>query len=423
MAGPRGGFALLEELEQGAAVPVRMLVGLVEVAGTPAPVSEAHLAVVGHGRVAGDQAEEVALAGPVRPEHGHPLAVPDLGVEGIGQAVQRQPLDHERLATGASAAEADVDPLFLHELRGSGPLLEVPEAGLGRLQLGREAVGDLGPLPHHTDELDQPGPLVLPFRGVAGEAVVPGVPSLVVGGEAAAVGPGALGLDGADLGGDGGQQLTVVADEEDGLGAPAQLVLEPALRDVQEVVGLVEEQDGGVAPEQRLERQPLLLSARAGGHRSRADRLVRLAQHLGRDRVPEDLELVAADLGPVADRLGVGHGGAGVVGLGEVVGLGLGQPGVDPLRGDGRERRQQLVDRRAVADRADELGHDGHAAVHGDGAVCSRQLAADDAQEGGLPGAVDADEGDVVTVADVERRVLEQGVAARPGPAQVADLE
>ena len=366
----------------------------------------------------------MALARAVRPEHGHPLAVPDLGVEGIGQAVQRQPLDHERLASGAPAAQADVDPLVLHELRGLGPLLEVPEAGLGRLQLGREPVGDLGPLPHHADELDQAGPLVLPLRGVAGEAVVPGVPGLVVGGEAAAVGPGALGLDGDDLGGDAGQQLAIVADEEDGLGAPPQLVLEPALaRDVQEVVGLVEEQDGGVAPEQRLERQPLLLAARAGGHPSRADRLVGLAQHLGGDRVPEDLELVAADLGPVADGLGVGHGGAGVVGLGEVVGLGLGQPGVDPLRGDGSERRQQLVDRRAVADRADELGHDGHAPVHGDGAVGSRQLAADDAQEGGLPGAVDADEGDVVTVADAERRVLEQGVAAGPGPAQVADLE
>ena len=273
-------------------------------------------------------------------------------------------------------------------------------------------------------ELDQAGPLVLPLRGVTGEAVVPGVPGLVVGGEAAAVGPRALGLDGDDLGGDAGQQLAIVADEEDGLGAAAQLVLQPALaRDVQEVVGLVQEQDGGVAAEQRLERQALLLAARARGHRPGADGLVGLAQHLGGDRVPEDLELVAADLGPVADGLGVGDGGAGVVGLGEVVGLGLGQAGVDPQRGERSEGRQQLVDRRAVADRADELGHDRHAAVHGDGAVGSGQLAADEAQQGGLPGAVDADEGDVVTVADAERRVLEEGVAAGPGPAQVADLE
>ena len=106
---PADDVALLEELEQGAAVPVRVLVGLVEVARDD-PGAEAHLAVVRHARVAGDQAEEVALARAVRPEHGHPLAVPDLGVEGVGQAVQREPLDHERLAPGAPAARGGRRP-------------------------------------------------------------------------------------------------------------------------------------------------------------------------------------------------------------------------------------------------------------------------------------------------------------------------
>ena len=42
----------------------------------------------------------------------------------------------------------------------------------------------------------------------------------------------------------------------------AQLALEPALgRDVEEVVGLVEQQHVVVAAQERLERQPLLLAA------------------------------------------------------------------------------------------------------------------------------------------------------------------
>ena len=288
---------------------------------------EADLAVVGDGGVPGDEPEEVALAGSVGAEDGDALAVPELGVERVGEAMERQPLDHQRLAAGAASAQADVDHLVLDQLRWLGALVEVAQPGLGRLEPAGEGVGDLGPLPHHLHQLHQPGPLVLPQRGVAGQALVPSRPGLVVAGEPAAVGPRALGLDGDDLGRGAGQQLAVVADEQDGLGAAAQLVLEPPLAgDVEEVVRLVEEQDGGIAPQQRLEREALLLAAGAGGDPAVADLVEGEPQDLGGDGVPEDLDLVPADLGPVADRLGVGDGRRRVVRAGLVQRLGPGEP-------------------------------------------------------------------------------------------------
>ena len=85
---------------------------------------------------------------------------------------------------------------------------------------------------------------------------------LGIAGEAAAVAPRAIGLDGDDLGGRGGEQLAVVADVEDRLAGRRQLALEPALAGhVEEVVRLVEQQDVVVAAEQDLEGHPLLLAA------------------------------------------------------------------------------------------------------------------------------------------------------------------
>jgi len=98
--------------------------GLVEVTGDDAS-SEPHLAVVRDRAVAGDQAQEVALTGAVRAEYGHPLTVPDLGVEDVGQAVQRHGLEHERLATGATALDADVDLLLPHRLGRLAALVEL----------------------------------------------------------------------------------------------------------------------------------------------------------------------------------------------------------------------------------------------------------------------------------------------------------
>ena len=74
-----------EDLEQRGADQLGVVVGLVEVAGHD-PGAEAHVAGVLDAVVAGQQPQEVALAGAVGPEHGDALAVPDLGVERVGQA-------------------------------------------------------------------------------------------------------------------------------------------------------------------------------------------------------------------------------------------------------------------------------------------------------------------------------------------------
>jgi hypothetical protein len=59
-----------------------------------------------------------------------------------------------------------------------------------------------------------------------------------------------------------GQQLAVVADEQDRLGRRGDPLLQPALaRHVEEVVRLVEQQHLVRATQQRLQDQPLLLAA------------------------------------------------------------------------------------------------------------------------------------------------------------------
>ena len=106
----------------------------------------------------------MALAGTVATEHGDPLAVPQLEVERIGQAVQLELLDGERPLAGARAAEAHVDALLADAARALARLEELAKPALGGLQRGRERVADLGPSAHLDDELLEPLALVLVQR-------------------------------------------------------------------------------------------------------------------------------------------------------------------------------------------------------------------------------------------------------------------
>jgi hypothetical protein len=78
----------------------------------------------------------------------------------------------------------------------------------------------------------------------------------------AAVDPGAVALQRDDRVDGGGEDVAVVGDHQDRLGGGGDAPLELALgRDVEEVVGLVEQQQRGVGAEQVLEHEPLALAA------------------------------------------------------------------------------------------------------------------------------------------------------------------
>ena len=97
----------------------------------------------------------------------------------------------------------------------------------------------------------EPLALVVVQRLIAVQLVEVAAAGIRIAGEAAAVAPRFIGLDGDDLGGGGGEQLAVVADVEDRLAGRRQLALEPALAGhIEEVVRFVEQQDVVVAVEQ-----------------------------------------------------------------------------------------------------------------------------------------------------------------------------
>ena len=225
------------------------------------------------GLVAGEQAEEVALAHAVGAEHGHPLAEPHLEVERVGEAVELELLDDDGPLAGARPAEAHVDALLADGDRLLGALDELAQPALGGLELGGEGVRDLGAPPHLGDQGLEATTLVLVQGVVVGELVEVAAAGRGVTGEPAAVGPRPVRLHGDHLGRRRREQLPVVADVEHRLGRSHELAFEPALGvDVEEVVGLVEEQDVVVAAQQHLEGDPLLLAAGERVQRTVADR-------------------------------------------------------------------------------------------------------------------------------------------------------
>ena len=100
-----------------------------------------------------EQPQEVALAGAVRTEDRDAFAVPDLGRERVGEAVQFELLDGQGALAGALTAEVDVDPLLADLCRLVVLLVELAEPALGSLQSRREHLADLGPSAHLGHEL------------------------------------------------------------------------------------------------------------------------------------------------------------------------------------------------------------------------------------------------------------------------------
>ena len=252
---------VVEDRQQRLAAPFGVLVGLVEQPGDDAG-TEAEAAVVLDRRVAGEKAQEVALAGAVGAEDGDPLAEVDLEVERIGQPVERELFDDERPPSGARPAETHRDALLADVRRALLALEEVTQAALGSFQLRGEDVGGTGAAAHLGDEVLEVLVLLVVLRSVSVELVEVCPPGSGVAGEPATERPRAVPLDRHDLRRRGGQQLAIVTDVQHRLARRLELALEPALGiDVEEVVGFVEEQDLGVAAQQHLQGEALLLAA------------------------------------------------------------------------------------------------------------------------------------------------------------------
>ena len=167
------------------ALPVWATGLIVDVADRP--VLDVGVAAAGR-----EQPQEVRLAGAVGPEHGHPLAVPDLEVEGLHQPGQLEVLADDRALAGAAACEAHRHLLLARLLGRRAGLLELAEPGLRGAVLRRHPVVVLGldlVVQHQLLEL---GVLLVPALAQLLEAEEPVAARLVVRREAAGVGPDVL---------------------------------------------------------------------------------------------------------------------------------------------------------------------------------------------------------------------------------------
>ena len=205
----------------------------------------------------------------------------------------------------------------------------------------------------------------------------------------------------------------------------ADPLLEPALAGhVEVVVRLVEQQHLVGAAQQQLQHQPLLLAA---GQRARARGTSpgrRAAPSAGRGAdVPDDLDVVAAGVGPLGQRLGVAHLGLLVVGVHQRQ-LARRRPAAaaSRTRGGATESSRSCDGLVASPPCADELPHHAEAAGAGDRAGVRREVAGDDPQQRGLAGAVGADQRDLGALADPERDVVEQHPPVRQLVAHSGDV-
>ena len=212
-------------------------------------------------------------------------------------------------------------------------------------------------------------------------------------------------------------------DEQDRLLRLCQTILQPALAwHVEVVVWLVEQHYLNRAAQQRLKDEALLL---APGERFGApplDLLMRDAEGRHRALVPRGLGLVAANVGPVGQRLRVGQLGGLVVTLhnrqlGRVDGEGR-VPDDRPRHGD-----EQVADRPLVPDRPDELRHHAEPAARRDGPRIRLELAGDQLQQRTFARAVRADEGDRCGLSDAEAHVGQEQPPVGQVVIDVGDFE
>ena len=190
--------------------------------------------------------------------------------------------------------------------------------------------------------------------------------------------PRAVALQGHDRPHRAGEDLTVVRDHQDRLlGRPHASLERQLRRHVEEVVGLVEQQDVGIGGEQHVEHELLALAAGKRPRRPIGDLGKRGADDAPARRVPLALELVAAERRPVGDRLSRASfprtdrpaSSSGLEGQHALAGL------PDRAR---RQRQQERSDRPVAVAHADVLRHVAEQPADRVLALVGRQLADED---------------------------------------------
>jgi hypothetical protein len=165
-----------------------------------------------------------------------------------------------------------------------------------------------------------------------------------------------------------------------------------------------------------------LLPARQGPHRPPSG-LLQVEPERGHGAgIPQDLGLVAASVAPGRQCRSVGDP-ARLTRRGGQRPLGLEQRGAGSAKVRPGQANQQLPDGGVVADRADELSHDAEAAPDHDLPRGRLDIASNQAQQGGLPGAVGPDQRRMMAVADPEGGVLQQHTAARQHMTEMGDID
>ena len=205
---------------------------------------------------------QVGLAGAVGPDQADPLAEVHLVGERQEQVGDREVDQLDDAAGRVAAAQPDPDRLVAHRRRRRTGGDELVPPRLGGVGAAGVAVVLGRPLLHDLHVPVQAPLLVLPaLEGVA-ELLLAASPGLGERGVGAAVHPGAGALDGDHLGRRPAEQRAVVADHQDrDLAGGEALLQPPAGRDVEVVVGLVEQQHVGLGRQQDVEQQPLALAA------------------------------------------------------------------------------------------------------------------------------------------------------------------
>ena len=216
-----------------------------------------------------------------------------------------------------------------------------------------------------------------------------------------------------DAPGDCIEEAPVMADGNDGAAVAAQVLLEPLRAlDVEVIRGLVEEQEVGLSEQERRQRGPALLAAAEG-----VDRPLELGlsqaqarEHRGR---PGLVLIAAALLVFVADALVPAEDGVEVLGAGVAhLLLKLSQLPLQVLE-VGEALHSSLPERLSLREGGALRQVPGRRAAHEvDPPVLELQLTEDGPAEGGLAGAVGADEPDAVALIHGERDALENQLGA-----------
>ncbi|SHU01250.1 Uncharacterised protein [Mycobacteroides abscessus subsp. abscessus] len=197
-----------------------------------------------------------------------------------------------------------------------------------------------------------------------------------------------------------------MTDEQDGLGRLHEPLLEPTFgRDIQIVVGFIQQQDLVGPAQQRFQNQSLLLTAGKCVDAAKSGQLIRNSERGCGVYVALSLEFVAANVGPVRQRLCVLDLVLLTVALHECQLRAVEMLG-GPPDAIGCYRQQQIADRRIITNRTDELPHHSKLPTAGDGSVVWIGIASDNPQQCRLTGPVGAYQGGLAALADPQADIV-----------------